>query len=273
MIHLSRSLAFRWRSGGLCLHPLFWLCRHSDLWCFEWWTLFATFTLNTTIPHRWVLRTPVEQLQPFEGARIVGCRKLDGYIDESLHMLRTIYPWCVASFSRGLWNITTHIEQVLDGRVVQTHVKIEALCEQRWPNEQHPGKKSGHMLHLLRHQGTLGTVCLHQDSDHVCLWPSYYFNHDTARHGYSGVVEESTGKWNGALLSSVMRVGSVCMLMMDVNVYGVDLVSVIFRSAFTHNSQAPPQTSWRGGHQLQLTVTFGVSAGWSKQCLVHCTCW
>ena len=34
---------------------------------------------------------------------------------------------------------------------------------------------------------------------------------DTAKHGYSGVVKVSTGEWNGALLSSVMRIGSVCM--------------------------------------------------------------
>ena len=53
--------------------------------------------------------------------------------------------------------------------------------------KQHPGKKSGHMLHLLCHQGPLGTVCLQQDSDHMCLWPGYLLHHDTAKHGYSGV--------------------------------------------------------------------------------------
>ena len=85
--------------------------------------------------------------------------------------------------------------------------------------------------------------------------------HDTDKHGYFGVLKESTGEWNRALLSSVMRVGSVCMRVMDIHVYGEDLVSVIFRSSYAHDTQAPPQASWCGGHQLQLVVTFGVSAG------------
>ena len=55
-------------------------------------------------------------------------------------------------------NIPTPVDQVLDGRVVQMHINIDALCEQRWPPEQHPGKKSGHMLHLMCHQGPVGTV-------------------------------------------------------------------------------------------------------------------
>ena len=124
-------------------------------------------------------------------------------------MLGTMYRWCVAAFSSDLCNIHTPVDQVLDGRVVQTHVNIDALCEQRWPPEQHPGKKSGHMLVLLCHQGPLGTVCLQQDSDYVCLWPDYHLHHDTARYDYSGVVKEMTGEWNGALLSSLLRIGSV----------------------------------------------------------------
>ena len=90
-------------------------------------------------------------------------------------------------------------------------------------------------------QGPLGTVCLQQNSHHVCLWPDYHIHHDTAKHGYSGVVKESTGEWNGALLSSVMRVGPVCMQVMDVHVYAVDLVSAIFQSAFAHDTQAQPR--------------------------------
>ena len=66
-------------------------------------------------------------------------------------------------------------------------------------------------------------------------------HHDTAKHGYSGAMKESTGEWNGVLLSSVMRVGSVCMRVMDVHMYGLDLVSVIFWSAFAHNPQVPSQ--------------------------------
>ena len=70
-----------------------------------------------------------------------------------------MYWWCVAAFSSSLWNIPTPIHQVLDGRIVQTHIKIDAFCEQWWWHEQHPGKKSGHMLHLLCHKEPLGTVC------------------------------------------------------------------------------------------------------------------
>ena len=106
----------------------------------------------------------------------------------------------------------------------------------------------------------------------MSLWPpSYHLHHDTGKYGYSGVMKELTGEWNGTLLSSVMRVGSVCMRVMDIHVYGVDMVSVIFQSAFAHNTQAPPLASWCEGHQLQLTVTFGVSARLSKQCPLHCT--
>ena len=58
-----------------------------------------------------------------------------------------------------------------------------------------------------------------------------------------------------------MRVGSVYMRVMDVHVYSVHLVSVIFRNAFAHDTQAAPQASWCGGHQLQVAVTFSVSPG------------
>ena len=141
--------------------------------------------------------------------------------------------------SRPWWNIPTTVDQVLDGRIIQTHVKIDALCEQCRPPEQHPGKKSGHMLQLLCQQEPLGTVCLQQDLDHLCLWPGY---HDTSKHGYSGTVKESTGEWNGALLSSLVRVSSICIRVMYLHVYGIDLVSVIFRSAaFAQDIQASPQ--------------------------------
>ena len=125
--------------------------------------------------------------------------------------------------------------------------------------EQHLGKKSENMLHLLCHQGPLGTESLQQDSDHVFLWQGYNSQHDIAKHGYSGVVIDATGEWNGALLSSMMGVCSVCMRVKDVHLYGVDLVIIIIRSAFAHETQAPPQALWCGGHQLQIAVTFGVS--------------
>ena len=65
-------------------------------------------------------------------------------------------------------------------------------------------------------------------------------------------------RWNGSLLSSVIRIGSVCMRVMEIHMYYVELVSVIFRSAFAHDKEVPPQASWGGGHQLQFT--FGVFA-------------
>ena len=104
------------------------------------------------------------------GSHSRPCVKLEGYINGLLHMLGTMYRWYVADFSSGLWNIPTPIDQVLDGRVVQTNVKIDALCEHRWPPEQHPGKKSEHMSHLLCHQGPLGTVYLLQDSDQTITY-------------------------------------------------------------------------------------------------------
>ena len=171
-----------------------------------------------------------------------------------------MYRWHVAAFSCGLWNICTSVDQVLDGYLIHTHVKIEALCGQRWSTEQHQGRTPS-TCYLLCYQGLLGTDYLQQDSDHVCLWSGYHLHHDTAKHGYSGIVKVSTGEWNGSLLSSVMSVASVFMRVTDVHVYGVDLVSVILRSAFAHDTQAPLQASWCGGHQLQLTITSGVSAG------------
>ena len=75
---------------------------------------------------------------------------------------------------------------------------------------------------------------LKKDSDHVCLWPGYRLQHVTAKDGYSGVVNESTGEWNDAQFSSAIRVGYACMGVTKVH------VSVIFRSAFAHDTQVPP---------------------------------
>ena len=70
-----------------------------------------------------------------------------------------------------------------------------------------------------------------------------------------GVVKESSWEWNDDLLPSVMRVDSICIRMMDIHMYSIDLVRVIFRSAFSHDKQAPLQASWcRGCHQLQLVT-------------------
>ena len=88
------------------------------------------------------------------------------------------------------------------------------------------------MLHLLYYQGPLRTVCLQQDSDYVCIWPGYHLHYDTASRATSGVVKESFGEWNGTLLPSLMRIGSVFMRVMDIHMYGVDLASIIFWNIF-----------------------------------------
>ena len=95
--------------------------------------------------------TPIKQLQPFQGVALQAFNMLNGYTDGMLHMLGIMYRWCVAAFSSDLWNIPTQVDQVMDGRVAQTNVNIDALCQQIWPPEQHEGKKSEHMLHLLCH--------------------------------------------------------------------------------------------------------------------------
>ena len=108
---------------------------------------------------------PIVPIRPFEQGRTVGMRET-GWIYRriSSHVGHNV-RWRVAAFSSDLWNIPTPIDQVLDGRLVQTLAKID-FC-----------------------------------------------------------------------------------------------ANVIFRSAFVHDTQAPPQVSWYGGHQLQLTVTFGVFPG------------
>ena len=58
-------------------------------------------------------------------------------------------------------------------------------------------KKSGQILHLLCHQGTLGTVCLQQYSDHVCLWPDYHVQYITipvsAARDWNSLTQEIRG--------------------------------------------------------------------------------
>ena len=99
-----------------------------------------------------------------------------------------------------------------------------------------------HMLHLLCHQGSSGTVCLQQNSDHVSLCPGYHLHHDTDKHGYYGVVKESTGEWSGALLSLVLRVVNVCMRVMYVQVYSLTTNTPYLRFHVV------------GGNNLQIAV-------------------
>ena len=79
----------------------------------------------------------------------------------------------------------------------------------------------------------------------MCHWPNYHLHLNTAKHGFSGVVKEQIGEWNGALLSS--DESKFCLRIMDIYVFGVDLVSVIFLSAFAQGTLATPQASWCEG--------------------------
>ena len=177
--------------------------------------------------------TPVEQLQPFGRSRIVGFREVGlTYRRISAHVGPNVSVVCCC-FRQ--WSVEHfHTRRPGSGRPLSTDARQDrrimraAVAARIVP---YPGNKSGYMFHLLCHQEPLRIVCLQQNLDHACLWPGYHSHHDTPKHGYSVIVNESTGEWNGPLLSSVMRVSSVCMRVMEVHVYGVDLVSVIFRSA------------------------------------------
>ena len=173
--------------------------------------------------------------------------------------------WVCRCFQNGLWNITTPVDQVLDGRIVQTHFKIDAVWEQRWP---HPMKKFGYMLHLLYHEGLLGTVCLQQDSNHMCLWPGYHLHHDTEKNDYSGVV--NCRLESGMALCCLHWWESVCEWWTYTRVRrtpGERHLPECIRSWHT----GPTSGFMMWGQELQLAVTFGVSAGQSKQCPLHWT--
>ena len=132
-------------------------------------------------------------------------------------MLGTIYRWRVAAFSSSLW--TTSVAQIPDGRLVQMHVKIDALCEQQW----RPNSIQG------RNPGTCCTCCVSKDHWELsacsrilitCVsGQATTYANDTSKYGYSDAVKESTEEWNDPLLSSVMRVGSVCKRVLYTHVH------------------------------------------------------
>ena len=160
-------LSWSWRSDGTleaCICALCFDSAISNCSALRVEQCLQHSLLGRMLSHWWVgLRTHVEQLQPFGQGCIIGLWKAG-----LLHMLGTMYQWCVAALSSGLWNILTPVDQVLDGLT---------FCKQGWPPKQHPGKKFGYMLHLLCHQGPLGTVCLQEDSDHMYLWPGYHLHY------------------------------------------------------------------------------------------------
>ena len=134
-----------------------------------------------------------------------------------LNMLGTMYWWSVADISSGQ-------------RILRAAVAARTASRE----------KSEHILHPAVSPRTIRNSLLAAELGSRVRLSDYHLHHDTAKHGYSGVVKESTGEWNGALLYSVKRVGSVCVRVMNVDEYGVDLVSVIFRIAFAHDTQASP---------------------------------
>ena len=194
-----------------------------------------------------------------EQGRIVGLREAGRHIDGLLHMLGTMYRWCVVAFSSVLWNTPSFVDQVPGGRIVQTHVKIDVLCEQRWPLEQHSGKISGHMLHLLCHQGpSEPSACSRTQITCASGQATTYTTTPPITATLVPLKCHWRVEWRSVVFSG--RVGSICMRVIDVHVYGRDQVSVIFRSAFAHDTPHL-MLHGMGSHQLYLAVTFSVSAG------------
>ena len=203
---------------------------------------------------------PVEQLQPFGWGHIVGLleagwtyRQTAAHVGQNVSMVYSCFQqWCVEHSHTHRpgsgWHIVQNTHQ--DRCIVQAAVAARTASRvEIW----------AYVAPAVSPR-PLGTFCLQQVSDHVCLWPGYHLHHETAKHCYSGVMKKSTGEWNGTLLSSVMRIGSVGMRVMDIHVYGVDLVSIIFQRAFAYNTHAPSQLSWCRGPSVTTYITFGVSA-------------
>ena len=103
-----------------------------------------------------------------------------------------------------------------------------------------------------RNPGTCCTCCVTKDYRELSA---------SSRNQITCASGRARVDWNGALFSSVMTVGSVCMRVMDIHVYCIDLLSIIFRSAFVHDTQSLLRLHSVGGHQSQLMVISGVSAG------------
>ena len=135
----------------------------------------------------------------------------------------------VAAFSSGLWNIHTPIDHILGGRIVQTHVKIDALCKQRWLPEQHPGKKSGHMLHQLCHLLAAGLrsrvplTRLPLTPQHRLAWLLWCRERVGWRVEWHSVVFSDESRFSLYARDGCTHVG-------------IGLMNVIFQSAFAHDT-------------------------------------
>ena len=167
----------------------------------------------------------VVAIRPFEWGHVVGTQEA-GWP----------YRWTAVVCCSALWNIPTPIDQVMEGRVVQTHVKIDALCEQQWEEIQ------VHVTPAVSPR-TIGNACLQQDSEHVCFLPGHQIYHDTTKHGYYGVM-----------LSSVMRV----LYVSDGHTSVWHRPGELHLPECIHPRHRGPHGV--GDNELQLTVTSGVSA-------------
>ena len=126
---------------------------------------------------------PVVAISPFEWACIVG-----------LHILGTMYQWCVAAFNTGIWNIPTHKSGCgllrTDAHQDQHIVRV-AVAASREEIHTHvapaisPRSIGNHLLAAgLRSRVPLGRLSLHDGCKHVqrrpgerhllvCIHPRY----------------------------------------------------------------------------------------------------
>ena len=198
--------------------------------------------------------TPVFAIWAFEQGCIVG---LGSWMDISMDYC-TMYQWCVAAVSSGLWNIPTPVDQVLDDCIAQMHVKINTLCKQKW---LYSGKKSRHMLYLLCHQGPLElsaysrtqiTCASGQATTYTTTPPSILF--------WCCERVDWGVKWHSVVFSDESRF-CLYMRVMDVHVRcrpGEHRFPECIRP--WHTGPISGFMLW-WDFQLQLTVRFGVSAG------------
>ena len=176
---------------------------------------------------------------------------------------------CFAVFSRGLWNILTSIYQVLarpistdtrqDRRILWAVVATETASRKEILVHVSPAVSPSTIGNRLLAAGLRS----HVPQARLPLTPW----HCQARLLWCRERNNWRVKWR----SSVMRVGSVCMWVMDIHMYGIDLVSIIFESAFTHNTQALSQASWCGRPSVTAWGHIFCFCRVNKQCPLHCT--
>ena len=155
------------------------------------------------------------------------------------------------------------------------NVSVVCHCFQQWPVEHshtsrpgsgQPCSTDAHQdRHIVQAVVATRTASREEIQAHVApvISPRTIGNHLLATGLRSCVpLKESTGERNATLFSSVMRVGSVCMRVMNVHVYGGPGESHLPECInLRHTGPTSGFMVWGRGHQLQLMVTFGVSVG------------